>query len=334
MRCKTLEHNSADSLQKQERHFTISGTEGSVMDIYIVRSLGRCFSSLVAVSIVIALPFVAGCNGSSFTPATPITVTNTPATVTTVGTGESLAVSATSTATGGVTWTLSGASCTGAACGTLSNATSSSVLYTSPTTISSSTLSVAITATATIAVGPSLSTATTNVTVVPTTVTITPSSPPLVSPGKTLTLTAAVSYDVNNLGVKWSLSGLTCSGASCGSITQTTTSATYTAPQGNGLHVSITATSIANPSASTSVTVSLPVQTSPVALSSTPLPTAIVGDAYSATISASGGSAPYVFQEVNLPSWVTVTTTYDSVTLSGTPTSSGTLDAPLQTTPC
>jgi hypothetical protein len=298
------------------------------MNTYIVRSLGRRLSSLVAVSIVIALPFVVGCNGGSITYATPISVTITPAGGTTVGTGEPLAVSATSTAAGGVTWTLSGSSCTGAACGTLSNPTSSSVLYVAPTSIPSASMSVSVTATATIAVGPSLSTATTNLTVVPTTVTISPANPPLVPPGKSLTLTASVSYDVNNLGVKWSLSGLTCSGASCGSITQTTTSVTYTAPQGNGLQVEITATSIANPSVSTSVPVSLPVENNPVALSPTSLlPTAFVGQAYSATISASGGSAPYTFQTLNLPSWVTVTSTYDSVTFSGTPTAAGTLEA-------
>jgi len=304
------------------------------MNTYIVRSLGRRLSSLVAVSIVIALPFVVGCNGGSITYATPISVTITPASGTTVGTGEPLAVSATSSATGGVTWTLSGSSCTGAACGTLSNPTSSSVLYVAPTSIPSASMNVSIIATATIAVGPSLSTATTNVTVVPTTVTITPSTPPLVSPGKTLALTASVSYDVNNLGVTWSLSGLTCSGASCGTLTQaTTTSVVYTAPQGNGLQVSIAATSIADASVSTSVPVSLPVEASPVALSPTSvLPTSIVGEPYSATISASGGSAPYVFQELNLPSWVTVTTTYDSVTFSGTPTAPGTLDAQVTVT--
>lgn len=281
----------------------------------------RGLTSFAAILLVgIGLPFAMGCTGRPITSAGPASVTIYPVTSTTVGTGETLAVTAT-TEGGGVTWALSGSGCTGAACGSLSNPTLSSVLYVAPTSISGSNLGVTLTATT---VGKPSATSTVSLSVVPTTVSISPATPPGVAPGTSLTLTAAVSYDINNQGVTWTLSGASCSGAACGTITQTNTSVTYTAPQSNGLEVNLTATSIANPSVSASVPVSVPKLSTSFKFTPASLPAAIVGQAYSATIQVSGGTAPYVFQELNLPSWVTVTSTSNSVTFSGTPTSAGT----------
>jgi len=278
------------------------------------------FTLLASILISMSLPFAVGCTGKSITSAGPASVTLYPVTSTTVGTGETLAVVATTEA-GGVTWALTGTGCTGVACGTLVNQTASNVLYMAPTSISGSSLGVTLTATT---IGTPSANAAVSLTVMPTAITISPANPPGVAPGTSLTLTAAVSYDVNNQGVTWAVSGSSCSGSTCGTIVSTTTSVTYTAPQSNGLEVTLTATSIANPSVSTSVSLSVPKLSTSFKFIPAALPAAIVGQAYNATIQVSGGTAPYLFEELNLPSWVTVTSTSNSVTFSGTPSAAGT----------
>lgn len=296
-----------------------------VMNANHVRHMGRFLPSFAAISMSLGLLLAIGCSSKPITSMGPAFVTIYPVTSTTVGTGETLAVVAT-TGSGGVTWTLSGTGCTGVACGTLSNPTPSHVLYVAPASISGSSLSLTLTATT---IGTPSATATVSLTVMPTTITFSPANPPGVAPGTSFTLTATVSYDINNEGVTWALSGASCSGSTCGTIVPTTTSVTYTAPQSNGLEVMLTATSIANPNVSASVALSVPKLSTSFKFTPAALPAAIVGQAYSATIQVSGGSAPYVFEELNLPSWVTASSTSDSVTLSGTPTSAGTVDVQL-----
>src|SRR4029077_13072381 len=63
---------------------------------------------------------------------------------------------------------------------------------------------------------------------------------------QTLPVTAAVQNDVAAEGVTWSASGSNCSGISCGSFANvTSTTATYVAPSSPGIY-SITATSVAD----------------------------------------------------------------------------------------
>jgi hypothetical protein len=62
--------------------------------------------------------------------------------------------------------------------------------------------------------------------------------------------------DPSNAGVTWSFSGTGCTGASCGTLkNQTTTSAIYNAPASlpSNLFVTVTATSVAHPLKSTSI---------------------------------------------------------------------------------
>src|SRR6185312_9003484 len=71
---------------------------------------------------------------------------------------------------------------------------------------------------------------------------------------------ATVSNDPANNGVTWSLSGSGCSGATCGTLTnQTTTSVTYTAPASapSPATVTLTATSVADTSQTSSATVTI-----------------------------------------------------------------------------
>src|SRR5277367_605797 len=129
----------------------------------------------------------------------------------------------------GVTWTLSGAGCSGASCGSLSNVTTTSVTYTAPASVptpaavtllatsltdSTKSASAALTVTAPPPISVSVSPVTTSVQV-----------------SQSAPFTATLQNDSQNKGVTWTLSGAGCSGASCGSLSNvTTTPVTYTAP--------------------------------------------------------------------------------------------------------
>ena len=91
-------------------------------------------------------------------------------------------------------------------------------------------------------------------------VVLSPSSAQSVQQGQTVSIVAAVTNDLSNKGVTWSLSGAGCTGAGCGALTnQTTTSATYNAPASvpSNLTVTVTATSVAQPSKSASISITV-----------------------------------------------------------------------------
>ena len=131
--------------------------------------------------------------------------------------------------------------------------------------------------------------------------------------GQTVTITAAVSNDTKNAGVQWGVSG-------GGSLTgQTTTSATYNAPASvaAAFTATITATSISNPNKSSS----LQIKVNPLpAITTTSLPQATAGAAYSATLVVSGGASPYKWTVTSgtLPAGLSLNS--GSGVISGTPT--------------
>jgi len=148
-----------------------------------------------------------------------------------------------------VTWNLSGTGCTGITCGQIT----ATGLYTAPTNIPNpNTVTVSATSaqspdkvgTATVFVGANS----------PVVVTVSPSSANVVV-GQTQQFTAQVT-GTNNTNVTWSVSGVGCSGASCGSITQ---SGLYTAPASppTPSGVTITATSQADPTRSGTATANI-----------------------------------------------------------------------------
>lgn len=95
----------------------------------------------------------------------------------------------------------------------------------------------------------------------PISVTLSSSSAQSVQQGNNISISATVANDTLNKGVTWSLSGSSCSGAACGSLTsQTTTSVTYNAPTSIPLDlaVTLTATSVANPSKLASTVITVP----------------------------------------------------------------------------
>jgi len=148
-----------------------------------------------------------------------------------------------------VVWNLSGTGCSGTACGQISG----SGLYTAPATIPNPNV-VNVTATsvayptksgtATVYVGPGS----------PVVVTVSPSSANVIV-GQTQQFTAQVT-GTSNTTVTWSVSGIGCTGQTCGTVSQ---SGLYTAPATapTPSSVSVTATSQADPTRSASSIVNI-----------------------------------------------------------------------------
>lgn len=276
----------------------------------------NCLTLCGAAALSLALLLATGCNTNW--PTLKAYIAMVPPSSTTVEAGTSTFLMASSVPTS-VTWSLSGNGCSGAACGSFTNATTTSVEYVAPSTISGSSLNVTITATSANA---SSVTSSVTLTVLPVSVSITPPPSDIVAPGNGVQLTAGVTNDLSGNGVTWSLNGVSgCSGASCGTLSSATpSSVVYTAPQGAaGIGVVVVATSAADPAISASQSLTVPELSSAIEFSPTNLPPAIAGQPYTATVAFSGGTAPYTATVSGQPSWVTVTNTSNSITLAGTP---------------
>lgn len=199
----------------------------------------------------------------------------------------------------GVNWTLSGADCSGAACGALSNVTTTSVTYSAPANAPSPN-TVTLTATS-IADGTKTATATITVTAAVSVSVVPPSATVNVNATKNFTVT--VSNDSQNRGVTWALSGSNCSGATCGTLSNvTTTSVTYTAPAAPPLSnstVILTAKSITDTTrtgtasilvSSGTITISISPKRAGLTVTQTLSLTATTTDAQGVAWSASGSS--------------------------------------------
>jgi N-acetylneuraminic acid mutarotase len=147
-----------------------------------------------------------------------------------------------------VVWSLSGDGCSGGGCGTLSD----SGLYIAPETVPSP---AAVTVTATAVADPSKSAhATITIVDAALVVTVSPDSGG-VYVGESVLFRTSVQH-VNDHAVTWSLSGAGCSGASCGTVSD---SGLYTAPPTvpDPPFVTVTATSVVDPSRSASATITV-----------------------------------------------------------------------------
>jgi dienelactone hydrolase len=216
--------------------------------------------SLVAIVITLFVAIgTSGCGGQSVPPP-PISVSITPSAAQTMNQGQSLsfaAVAANDSSNRGASWSLSGTGCTGAACGALSNQTTTTANYIAPNAIAAN-LSVKITATS---VSDPSAFNSVMITIPGISIVVTANSP-TVEVQTTTQVTATAVNDTTNKGITWALS---CSAPSCGMISPSVTASgiatTYTAPTtppGNDLPVTITAASVANPSASGSTSVIVP----------------------------------------------------------------------------
>jgi hypothetical protein len=136
----------------------------------------------------------------------------------------------------GVTWALSGAGCTGVACGTLSAASSASgaaITYTAPASVPTPAV-VTLTAKCVADASKSASAQVTVTAVAPAITVALNKSTASVQTTLTTTFTATVANDSQNKGVTWTLTGAGCSGATCGTLSATSSASgaaiTYTAP--------------------------------------------------------------------------------------------------------
>jgi hypothetical protein len=183
----------------------------------------------------------------------------------------------------GVVWMLSGAGCTGTACGMLSVTSSLSgaaVLYTAPAAIPSP---ATVTLTATSAADGSKSTfATITITAAPLAivVTVSPMTASVPTGGATQTFTATVQNDSQNKGVNWTLSGVACSAAACGSVSPASSASsaavTYTSPAHSPTPASITLTATSGAESTTGATATITLITPAAPTASTPL---VLGEA-------------------------------------------------------
>ncbi len=163
-------------------------------------------------------------------------------------------------------------------------------------------------------------------------VTISPSSQQTIDAGQTVNFTAAVANDSSNQGVSWAVSGSSCSGGACGTLTNTSAAAaTYDAPANvcSALAATITATSVDKSSAFSSATVKV----NPLpAITTASLPDAIVGASYSATLQASGGTGPLSWKIAtgSLPGGLSLNAA--TRVISGQPASAGTFSFTVEVT--
>jgi hypothetical protein len=261
---------------------------------------------LAVLAVILGLGMlISGCGSSK----PPIAIALGPSGTQNAAAGQTVNITATVTndpKAGGVGWSLSGP-------GTLSAQTTSSVTYTAPSPI---TANATATVTAT-SLSDSTKTAALTINLQAVSIALTPSTAQTDEQGKVTGVTATVSNDPLTKGVTWSLTG---AGALSG---QTATAVTYTAPASitTASAATITATSVFDATKTTTLTINL---VPPPSVTTTSLTAGTVGTAYSATLAAANGVAPYTWSVTvgTLPAGLTLAAGTGAIT--GTPTAYGT----------
>ncbi|HVB58814.1 MAG TPA: hypothetical protein VNE63_20610, partial [Candidatus Acidoferrales bacterium] len=120
-------------------------------------------------------------------------------------------------------------------------------------------------------------------------VALTPKTAQTIGEGQTLAIAAQVTNDTSNAGVTWALTPASGAGALSGT---SSTAATYNAPASvsSATTVTVTATSVTFPNESATLTITVEPHPSIV---TTSLPSGSINNAYSATVTASGGVSPF-----------------------------------------
>jgi hypothetical protein len=263
-------------------------------------------SILAAMAVILGLAMmISGCGSSK----PPIAIALGPSGSQNAAAGQIVNITATvsnDSKAGGVSWSLTGP-------GTLSSQTTTSVTYTAPSPITAN-ATATITATS---ISDTTRTATLTINLQAVSIAFTPSVAQTDEQGKVTSVTAAVSNDPMTKGVTWSLTG---AGALSG---QTTTAVTYTAPASitTASTATITATSVFDTTKTTTLTINL---VPPPSVATTSLTAGTVAIAYSATLTAANGVAPYTWSVTvgTLPAGLTLAAGTGAIT--GTPTAFGT----------
>ncbi len=154
---------------------------------------------------------------------------------------------------------------------------------------------------------------------------------PNIDQGQTLPISVSLLDDDTHAGVTFTATGPGCVAATCGTFSNvTTTSAIYTAPAtvSSQLSITITATSVAQPTQSVSTSFSV---MPPPTIIYNPLPNAEPSYVYSSILSATGGVQPLSWSLASgtLPPGISLNT---AGALYGTPTAGGTFSFTVQVT--
>jgi hypothetical protein len=275
------------------------------------------------VLILSILGLMCGCGGGGGHSTPPaISVSLAPANQTTIDQGQTLNFTATvanDSSSKGVTWSVSGAGCSGSACGTFTNAAALTATYNAPTPVSSN-LTVSVLATS---VADTSKSASSSVVVTP---------PPTITTTSLLNGTVGTAYSATlhatggagtltwSLATGSSLPANLSLNSSSGAITGTPTASgpsTFT--------VKVTDSSGGQPGpVSATQQLSITINNVALGITTTSLPTGLVGTAYSASVVAAGGTAPYTFSITggSLPTWATLNPNTGAIT--GMPTAAGT----------
>ena len=235
-------------------------------------SLFTRIGSSAAIWILCAALVLSGCDDRVVLPSPVVSVSPSIARVP-VGQVEALTAQVTNDLRhGGVTWSLSGSGCSGAACGSLSASSSASgqaISYTAPSAVPTP-ATVTVTASS---VNDHTSSGVARITITPPPVAVVLTGPGAVDLNTQQAFKDTVYNDPSNSGVTWTLSGPGCAGAACGTLSANRSASgaqvIYTAPSAvpNPNYVLITATSVGDPTQSTTQTVTI---TSLIAVSVTP----------------------------------------------------------------
>jgi hypothetical protein len=171
------------------------------------------------------------------------------ASVPTAGT-QLFTASVTGTSNTAVTWTVSGAGCTDAPCGTIASSGLSAVYSAPPVAPTPASVNVIA-----ISVADPTKSASASVTVVPVVVVAVSPTNASVFTGMTQQFNASVT-GTSNTAVVWSIAGAGCSGSACGTVN---TGGLYTAPAvvPSPVDVTVTATSVADPTKSGAVSLTI-----------------------------------------------------------------------------
>jgi large repetitive protein len=268
-----------------------------------------------------------GCGGGSSSKLS-VGVSMTPGSALTIVQGQqknlSVTVSNDSTSQG-VTWTLSGTGCTGAACGSLTNVTITSVTYNAPTSVTSN-LTVTVTATS---IADSTKSASITITVAPLPSVTTTSLPNGVQNASYTATTLAASGGITPY--TWSVTvgtlptGMTLSSA--GVLSGKPTAAATT-------NFTVQVSDSSSPALTATKALSIVVNPPPaLSVSTISLASGVQNTAYTATLTATGGTTPYTAWNVTVGSLPAGLTLHSATgIIDGTPTAAGTSNFTVQVT--
>lgn len=279
------------------------------IDMCGARPWGNACCLLLSLAVLFVFATQSGCTGMASAGGSNSTGSNAPSSVTITispgsatlpaGATQQFTANVVGTSNTGVTWDLSGAGCSSATCGTIS----SRGLYVAPASEPSSQI-VTVKATSVADPTKSASASLTIVAVASVMLSISPGSASVPTAGTQL-FKATVTGSTNT-ALSWGLSGVGCNGSSCGTLSNSGSSAVYAAPivAPAPATVSVVATSVADPTKSVSALVTI-------------IPTVVV-TVTPATVSVAPGATQQFTSSVTGTSNTTVTWTLSGTSCGGT----------------